>query len=53
MEDKDTKSIMVSRNNYILLMRRRHALFERLKETGLIKNVSFDDVITELLIGED
>lgn len=43
-------NIKISRNNYILLMRKKHDLFNALKSKDVIRNVSFDDVITDMLL---
>lgn len=43
-------NIKVSRNNYIILMRKKHELFNDLKNQDVIRNISFDDVITDMLL---
>lgn len=49
----ETKSIQVSRENYIKLVNMQHQIYNRLVAEGKDKGqISFDDVITQLLIGE-
>ena len=50
MDERKVFSVQVCRENYIKLMRMRHKMFDELKTKDVIRNVSFDDAVTELLI---
>lgn len=49
-EQRRVFSVQVSRENYIKLMRLRHKIFDELKTKDVIRNVSFDDAVSLLLI---
>lgn len=50
MDERKVFSIQVCRENYIKLMRMRHKIFDDLKKKDVIRNVSFDDAVTDLLV---
>ena len=47
---KETFSISVSRTTYILLQEMKIKLYRQLREDGLVRNVGFDEVISNMII---
>ena len=50
-EDRSkTYSISVSRTTYILLQEMKIKLYRQLREDGLVRNIGFDEVISNMII---
>ena len=47
---KETFSITVSRTTYILLQEKKIELYRQLREDGLVRNIGFDEVISNMII---
>lgn len=51
MDDrKETFSITVSRTTYILLQEKKIELYRQLRDDGLVRNIGFDEVISNMII---
>lgn len=51
MDDQKEKfSITVNRTTYILLQEKKIELYRQLREDGLVRNIGFDEVISNMII---